>query len=64
MNLRSTILAPFFSANLSDLSWSHGRSSIALLCCGLLDSEVDCAALERVFAALAGADADDFFDRA
>src|SRR3954467_14553036 len=62
MNLKSTILAPFFSASFSA---SAGVMDVPLLRCfvvGLLESEVDCASLERVLGAFAGPDADRFLD--
>ena len=60
MNLKSTILAPCLLCELQNLSWSHGHSPIRLVvwvCCLNIEPELD-----RVFAALAGADADGFVD--
>src|SRR6476659_10221897 len=65
MNLKSTIFAPLFSASFRT---SAGVMDVPLLrCCvvGLLEIELafaDAGALERVFGAFAGPDADRFFD--
>src|SRR5262245_9806697 len=66
MNLKSTILAPCFSASFRT---SAGVMDVPLLrCCvvGLLEAELefdDVPALEGVLGALAGPDADRFLDR-
>src|ERR1044072_8358253 len=62
MHLKSTIFAPCFSASFRT---SAGVMDVPLLrCCvvGLLESELDADALERVFCAFASPDADGFLD--
>src|SRR5690349_13231824 len=67
MNLKSTIFAPVFSASFRTSAGVMAMDVPLLRCCvvGLLEPELfDCdAALERVFGAFAGADADRFLDR-